>query len=399
MANPTALSDAEREITKIVVRRFMDRDEVTTELDVMRELKPLRAVISESLRKLVDRGVLYVVNNTYTQETYVPRTLAFHYCGDAEALTFAKKSTELMLQIVRNIVEREVDSGSKDDTKQYTKEDSLAEAKAVDPNVTAQVVRVGLALAEEFSVFQGLQRNVQQFGVAVFRPSRHIFQIGPNPWDEHIRRCSPSVERTWEQNQRELREITLPPLSAAGFEADMQVDNRKIFLVHGHADEVKQTVAEFMRSLGLEVIILHEEANEGQTIVEKFEKHANVGFAIVLLTPDDFGRSAKHPDKTQLRARQNVILELGIFIGKLGRKRVCPLYVDGVELPSDIHGVLYVPYDQGGDWRRALAKEIIAAGIEVDTKKLAAQSSTDAAFRSYILELINRQERMGLLRG
>jgi predicted nucleotide-binding protein len=120
----------------------------------------------------------------------------------------------------------------------------------------------------------------------------------------------------------------------------------KIFLVHGHVAELKQTVAEFLRSFALEVIILHEKANQGQTIIEKFEKHSEVGFAVVLLTPDDFGGSAAHPEKT--------------------RRRVCCLYLEGVELPSDYDGVLYVPYSENGGWQSNLIKELAAAGIAVD---------------------------------
>ena len=68
----------------------------------------------------------------------------------------------------------------------------------------------------------------------------------------------------------------------------------------------------------------------------------------MILTPDDIGFAAKEPDKARKRARQNVILELGLFIGKLGRKRVCPIYVGDLELPSDIHGCLYIGYDEEG---------------------------------------------------
>src|SRR6266704_1918295 len=166
------LTDAERDITKAVVRRFIEQDEATSETALMRNLKPLRALISESLRRLVDRSVLYVVNNTYTQETYIPRAIAFHDCGDAELLDFAKRSTELILKVIHNIVERELDDGSKDDAKQFTREDALAEARTIDPNITADAVRVGLALAEEFGVFYLLQRHPQQqFGVTTFRPN------------------------------------------------------------------------------------------------------------------------------------------------------------------------------------------------------------------------------------
>jgi predicted nucleotide-binding protein len=144
-----------------------------------------------------------------------------------------------------------------------------------------------------------------------------------------------------------------------------------IFIVHGHDEASKQAIARFIEKLGLKAIILQERPNEGHTIIEKFEKHvANVGFAIVLMTPDDVGASAKEKDKLNTRARQNVILELGFFLGKLGRKRVCTLYKEGVEIPSDYKGVLFIPMDTNNSWQLPLAKEIKATGIQIDLNKV-----------------------------
>jgi Predicted nucleotide-binding protein containing TIR-like domain len=98
---------------------------------------------------------------------------------------------------------------------------------------------------------------------------------------------------------------------------------RKIFIVHGHDDGPKYAVTRFVERLGFEAIILHEQASQGRTVIEKIEAHADVGFAIVLLTPDDFGGAKGEEPKS--RARQNVILELGFFVGKLTRSRVCAL--------------------------------------------------------------------------
>lgn len=89
-------------------------------------------------------------------------------------------------------------------------------------------------------------------------------------------------------------------------------------------------------------------------------------FAVVLLTPDDIGAAGADPDKLQRRARQNVLLELGYFIGKLNRKHVCALYVGPLELPSDYLGVGYVALDPGGGWRLQLARELRTAGFAVD---------------------------------
>lgn len=151
---------------------------------------------------------------------------------------------------------------------------------------------------------------------------------------------------------------------------EMQTQSRDIFLIHGHDEGTKETVARLLGKLGLNPIILHEQPNKGRTVIEKFEAHSDVGFAVALLTPDDLGGPKSSPDKLNSRARQNVILEMGYFIGKLGRARVCALYIEGVEIPSDIHGVLYVPLDSTGAWRWKLANEIKAAGIDVDMNKV-----------------------------
>jgi predicted nucleotide-binding protein len=145
-------------------------------------------------------------------------------------------------------------------------------------------------------------------------------------------------------------------------------DSREIFLVHGRDDAAKESVARFLESLDCRPIILHEQPNMGRTVIEKFEAHSDVRYAVVLLTPDDFGGLASG-EEPKPRARQNVILELGYFIGKLGRARVCALFDERVEIPSDIHGVIFVRYDPGGGWRLRLAGEIRAAGIPVDLNR------------------------------
>ncbi len=144
--------------------------------------------------------------------------------------------------------------------------------------------------------------------------------------------------------------------------------SKKIFIVHGHDQGVREAVARFLERIEFEPIILHEQANQGHTIIEKIEKHGDVGFAIVLLTPDDEG--CKKGDALKPRARQNVVLELGYFIAKLGRNRVCALKRGEVELPSDFGGVVYESYDESGGWKQSLAKELRAAGYEIDWNKV-----------------------------
>ncbi len=140
--------------------------------------------------------------------------------------------------------------------------------------------------------------------------------------------------------------------------------SRDIFVVHGHDEGARESVARFLEKLGFRPIILHEQANRGKTIVEKVEAHSNVSFAVVLLTPDDVG--GKSGAELGPRARQNVILELGYFIGLLGRERVCALKRGDVEVPTDFAGIVYVAFEEGSDWRHGLAKELRAAGHVVD---------------------------------
>ena len=147
--------------------------------------------------------------------------------------------------------------------------------------------------------------------------------------------------------------------------------SRDIFVVHGHDNEAKEAVARVLEKLGLCAIILHEQPDKGRTIIEKFEDHSNVGFAVVLLTSDDVGHQKDKPSEDKPRPRLNVVLELGYFIGKLGRSRVCALKKGGIEIPTDFSGVLYTPMDDGGAWQFKLAREIKAAGIDVDLNKLA----------------------------
>jgi len=139
-----------------------------------------------------------------------------------------------------------------------------------------------------------------------------------------------------------------------------------IFIVHGHDDGAKNTVARFLEKLGLKPIILHEQPDGGRTLIEKFEHYSSVGFAVVLMTADDVGAPASRQDEMRPRARQNVILELGFFMGKLGRGHVRALYTEGVEMPSDYEGVLYIPMDSNNAWRLRLAGELKSAGFAVD---------------------------------
>ena len=143
----------------------------------------------------------------------------------------------------------------------------------------------------------------------------------------------------------------------------------EVFVVHGRDEGTKDSVARFIRDLSLDPIILSELPARGQTIMEKFESNSEVGFAVALLTPDDIG-SLMGEDEQSPRVRQNVIFELGFFIGKLGRGRVCALIKGEPEIPSDYAGVEYIPIDKAGGWKTKLVGELKAAGFDVDANRV-----------------------------
>jgi len=142
-------------------------------------------------------------------------------------------------------------------------------------------------------------------------------------------------------------------------------DSNKIFIVHGSDNESKLELENLVRDVGLDPIILHKQANKGKTLIEKFEEYAGiVRFAFVLFTPDDVGGK----DETHLkpRARQNAILEFGYFLGKLGRNRVCCIYKEDTEIPSDMDGLVYIKFSKSPEDRyRQITKELQAAGYEL----------------------------------
>lgn len=188
---------------------------------------------------------------------------------------------------------------------------------------------------------------------------------------------------TWLAGQKQFINLLNTLIEEANlFDAQKPVKNTKIqssiltndvFIVHGHDEAMKQAVARSLQKLDLNPIILHEKPNQGKTIIEKFTEYAKVSFAIVLLSPDDKGFSSKETsEKAKFRARQNVILELGYFLGKLGRDRVLVLYKESknFEMPSDYSGILFVPFDSGNRWQFDLAKELKACGFDIDANKI-----------------------------
>jgi predicted nucleotide-binding protein len=154
-----------------------------------------------------------------------------------------------------------------------------------------------------------------------------------------------------------------------------QAPSSKVFVVYGHDSGARDQLEAMLRRWDLDPIILDQLPSEGATLIEKLENYvANVGFAVVLATPDDVGYPKNKEDQKAYRARQNVVLELGVLLAHLGRKRVAILLKDQetMERPSDIQGLIYIPFktDLPKEAGLLLAKEMTAQGYRLDVRKI-----------------------------
>lgn len=164
------------------------------------------------------------------------------------------------------------------------------------------------------------------------------------------------------------------PSAAPAQAATTVAIRKKVFVVYGHDPDSRSQLEAMLRRWEIEPLILDQLPSEGQTIIEKLEKHTSeASFAVVLATPDDVGYRSGHEDEKAFRARQNVVLELGMVLAKLGRRNVAILLKqqDKMERPSDIQGLIYIPFkDSVTDGAVLLAKEMAAQGYKIDIGKL-----------------------------
>jgi predicted nucleotide-binding protein len=148
----------------------------------------------------------------------------------------------------------------------------------------------------------------------------------------------------------------------------------KVFIVYGHDKESRKALELLLLRLDIKPVILSQMIPNGNTIIEALIEHSEVTCAIVLLTPDDEGHPAGAPDKKRFRARQNVVLELGMFLTKLGRNKVIILHKGEVELPSDIGGLIYIAYSKEVEEVKAkVAAALQKIGFNIDIAKLSAE--------------------------
>lgn len=172
-----------------------------------------------------------------------------------------------------------------------------------------------------------------------------------------IKACAMGLEKSIELLHSYIEEIEDCNMTTNDF--------TKIFIVHGHDGEIKESVARLIEKQGIEAVILSEKTNRGKTIIEKLEKHSNVGGAICLFTSDDLGKE-KNESRNKPRARQNVVFEAGYFMGKLGRDHVVIIADEKVDMPSDLRGILYT---NKTDWKHDVLAELEEIGYLIDYSK------------------------------
>ncbi len=220
--------------------------------------------------------------------------------------------------------------------------------------------------------FGATSRHLEEFKEIHYTPIAFVTGIRSDwqtPYLNGLSRAEPMLESMIEEIEEYWEDDGNTTTASKDTATREPPDVAKAFVVHGRDEGAKETISSLLQRLGIEPIILAEKASKGRTIIEKFEHHADVRFAIVLLTPDDTGALRSKDDKISMRARQNVIFELGFFIGKLGRDRVCALTKGDLEIPSDYSGVVYIAFEDGG-WKLALLRELRAAGFPVDANAL-----------------------------
>jgi predicted nucleotide-binding protein len=175
--------------------------------------------------------------------------------------------------------------------------------------------------------------------------------------------------------QGKNKDVIAPLFEDAGTKPPVQpMPRRNVFVVYGQDPVAREQLEAMLRRWQLEPLILDQLPSEGQTLIEKLERvRGNAAFSVVLATPDDEGHRAGRPDEKAHRARQNVVLELGMMFAVLGRRRVAILLKDpgNMERPSDIQGLIYIPFkDHVSETAVQLAKEMNAYGIRIDLDRL-----------------------------
>lgn len=164
------------------------------------------------------------------------------------------------------------------------------------------------------------------------------------------------------------------PVAKEGGAPAGSVMEPKVFVVYGHDTDARDQLELMLLRMNIKPVILGNMAPDGKTIIEALMANTDVPYAVVLLTPDDEGHKAGDDEKKTYRARQNVVLEMGMFLSKLGRERVAILHKGNLELPSDINGLIYIPFQKSvQEAKNKLAAGLQKAGFYIDIEHLSAE--------------------------
>lgn len=234
-------------------------------------------------------------------------------------------------------------------------------AYGVSPEWTAWTTRVEGAIKALFGERSAPLSVLKQARAVVLRGN------GPEKFDEAKSTYMAALIAAREV----LTEDIFGEIQKLGAVAPKNYSN-KVFVVHGHDEKSKSELEIILKEMGLDAVALHRQADSGQTIIEKFEKHSDVGFAFIIMTPDEIAYLASQDSASEservkeARSRPNVIFEFGYFVGKLGRGRTCCLYKAPVIIPSDLSGFLYKRFENSiEEVAYAIGKELKAAGYQL----------------------------------
>ena len=235
-----------------------------------------------------------------------------------------------------------------DDTDELIKKDITA----LDSEFEVWNMKIELFISKKYGV-ESIE--MEKFNNTVFYLD--IWEVDVSEEEYHrdcVNYCRKGLKITKAILETYLEELIDEEKTEQQSEPQAPIDSSKIFIVHGHDGELKESVARIIEQQNIKPIILSEQANAGCTIIEKIENYSNVGCAICLFTADDVGRAKSETDDKP-RARQNVVFEAGYFIGKLGRDHIVILADNGIEIPSDLAGVVYTNTQ---NWQIDLLKEL-----------------------------------------
>jgi predicted nucleotide-binding protein len=213
------------------------------------------------------------------------------------------------------------------------------------------------------SLIYSLYRLVGEKGKNGYEVASDLMYFKNGNYDLYVNRFNEQFLEYFKLTLDEI--INANPELEGSYSITDKVNGDTVFIIHGHDNELKTEVQLLLMRAGVNNLVLHEQADKGRTIIDKLvEESSSSNYAIALLSPDDKLENGAG------RARQNVILEVGYFIGRLGKERVRILKKGETEIPSDLQGILYENHDNSGAWKMRLCKELMAVGIFVDIESV-----------------------------